>query len=181
MPSLRTGELARLADVNVETLRFYERKGLLPVPPRRASGYREYSPEAVHLIQFVQRAKSSAFRSRRSRNSWTFRRCRGRPAATFVALAQRKVADIDAKISDLRAMRAARTKLLTACPGTTPVVRCPIIESLASQAKETCGIRPRKDSRSAEPRTFGPRRSMSGTLWPEAWHPLSGMRSATHR
>lgn len=58
---LRTGELARQAGVNVETLRFYERKGLLPAPPRRASGYREYPAEAVGLVRFIRRAKELGF------------------------------------------------------------------------------------------------------------------------
>ena len=64
------------------------------------------------------------------------------PRATcgdVVVIAERKVADIDAKISDLRAMRAALTKLLKECPGSAPIAQCPIIESLAE-----CGNRTRK-------------------------------------
>lgn len=61
MPTLRSGEVARLANVNVETLRFYERQGLLPRPPQRASGYREYPPEAVSRVRFIQRAKELGF------------------------------------------------------------------------------------------------------------------------
>jgi DNA-binding transcriptional MerR regulator len=61
MPSLRIGELARLANVNAQTLRFYERRGLLPSPPRRPSGYRVYPPEAADLVRFIRRAQGLGF------------------------------------------------------------------------------------------------------------------------
>jgi DNA-binding transcriptional MerR regulator len=67
VPSLTTGELANWAGVNVETLRFYERKGLLPRPPRRASGYREYPLECVRLIRFIKRAQELGFSLREIR------------------------------------------------------------------------------------------------------------------
>ena len=58
---LRTGEVAARAGVNVQTLRYYERRGLLKKPGRRASGYREYSPDAVRLIRFIKRAQELGF------------------------------------------------------------------------------------------------------------------------
>ena len=61
MSPLRSGELAKQAGVNVETLRVYERKGILPQPPRRASGYREYPPDAVDRIRFIKRAQELGF------------------------------------------------------------------------------------------------------------------------
>jgi DNA-binding transcriptional MerR regulator len=65
--SLRTGEVARMAGVNVETLRFYEREGILAEPPRRASGYREYPPETIDLVRFVKRAQEVGFSLREVR------------------------------------------------------------------------------------------------------------------
>jgi DNA-binding transcriptional MerR regulator len=59
--SMRTGQVAKLAGVNVETLRFYEREGILPEPPRRVSGYREYPDETVDLIRFIKRAQELGF------------------------------------------------------------------------------------------------------------------------
>jgi Hg(II)-responsive transcriptional regulator len=135
MPSLRTGQLARLANVNVETLRFYEREGLPPGPPRRASGYREYPLEAVDLVLFVQRAKELGFALKEVKELLDLREVPRATCGDVVALAERKVADIDAKISDLRAMRAALTKLLKECPGTAPITQCPIIESLAGTGR----------------------------------------------
>ena len=61
MVSLRIGELARLAGVRPDTLRFYERKGVLPRPPRRPSGYRAYAPEAADLVRFIKRAQELGF------------------------------------------------------------------------------------------------------------------------
>jgi MerR family mercuric resistance operon transcriptional regulator len=61
MRHLKTGELAKRAGVNVETLRFYERKGLLPEPQRRASGYRDYPEESVTRIRFIKRAQGLGF------------------------------------------------------------------------------------------------------------------------
>jgi len=59
--ALRIGEVAGRAGVNVQTLRFYERRGLLPEPPRRASGYREYAPESVRRVRFIKRAQELGF------------------------------------------------------------------------------------------------------------------------
>lgn len=134
MPSLRTGALARLAGVNVETLRFYERQGLIPEPPRRASGYREYPPETVDLVLFIQRAQDLGFSLREIKELLALREVPRATCGDVVVLAQRKTAEIDAKISDLRAMRAALAKLLKGCAGgSTPIAQCPIIESLAGE------------------------------------------------
>src|SRR5260370_42587738 len=112
MTSLRSGELARRANVNVETLRFYERQGLLPKPPQRASGYREYSTEAVGLVQFIKRAQVLGFSLREVKELLALQEVPRATCGDVVVLAQHKIEEIDAKISDLRAMRAALTKLL---------------------------------------------------------------------
>jgi Hg(II)-responsive transcriptional regulator len=141
MRTLHTGELARQAGVNVETLRFYEREGLLAEPPRRASGYREYPPEAVDLVLFIQRAKQLGFSLKEVKELLALREVPRATCSDVVVIAERKVADIDARISDLRAMRAALTKLLKQCPGSAPIAQCPIIESLAG------GREPKKRTR----------------------------------
>jgi Hg(II)-responsive transcriptional regulator len=135
MAALRTGELARRAGVNVETLRFYERQGLLPVPPRLASGYREYPPEAVELVRFIKRAQELGFSLREIKELLALREVPQATCGDMVFLARRKVEEIDARIDDLRAMRAALTRLLQGCTDTTPVAQCPIIEPLAGGAK----------------------------------------------
>lgn len=135
MTGLRTGELARQAEVNIQTLRFYERLGLLPVPPRRASGYREYPPEAVELVRFIKRAQDLGFSLREVKELLDLRQVPRATCGDVVVLAGRKIEEIDAKISDLRSMRAALTKLLKNCTGTGPIAKCPIIESLEGTRK----------------------------------------------
>src|SRR5438445_363682 len=130
MQSLTSGRLARLAKVNVETLRFYERQGLLPAPPRRASGYREFPPEAVARVRFIQRAQKLGFSLAEVQALLGLREVPGAQCRKVCRMAQQKVIEIDAKIRDLRAMRGSLTKLLRQCPGTLPVAQCRIIESL---------------------------------------------------
>lgn len=131
MTILRSGELARRAGVGIETLRFYERQGLLPKPPQRASGYRDYPPEAVDLVRFIRRAQALGFTLKEVRELLALREVPRATCGDVVVLARHKVAEIDAKLADLRAMRAALTDLLKGCTGTAPIAGCPIIESLA--------------------------------------------------
>src|SRR5262249_49722365 len=133
--TLRTGQLAQLADVNVETLRFYERAGILPAPPRRASGYREFPADAVALVRFVQRAQKLGFSLAEIKTLLAFRETPTGKCRSVCALAQRKLDEIDAKISDLKAMRRVLARLLIQCPGTGPVSQCRIIESLNGTQK----------------------------------------------
>ncbi|MBI1914099.1 MAG: heavy metal-responsive transcriptional regulator [Planctomycetes bacterium] len=135
MTSLRIGELARLANVNVQTLRFYERKGLLSAPPRRLSGYREYPPETVGIVRFIQRAQELGFSLREVKELLALQKVPRATCGDVVVLARHKMDEIDAKISDLRAMRTALASLLKDCTGTAPIAQCPILESLAGKVK----------------------------------------------
>ncbi len=101
MDGLKTGELARRAGVNVETLRFYERKGLLPVPPRRPSGYREYPPGDVRRIRFIRRAQDLGFSLGEIRELLAIRVRRGATAAEIRSRAGEKLEDVRRKIADL--------------------------------------------------------------------------------
>jgi MerR family copper efflux transcriptional regulator len=131
MTSLRIGELARLAQVHVQTLRFYERKGLLPPPPRQPWGYRAYPPEAVGIVKFIRRAQELGFSLREIKELLNLQRVPRSTCGDVKAVAQRKIAEIQAKINDLRAMQDALSKLLQACTGNAPITQCPIIEALA--------------------------------------------------
>lgn len=124
MPSLRTAQVARLAGVNVETLRFYEREGILPEPPRRASGYREYPHETVGRVRFVKRAQELGFSLKEIKELLDLTTVPRAKSGRVRQLAQAKLVEIEHKIQDLEAMK----KTLTSCP---------IIESLSSCPK--CG------------------------------------------
>ena len=128
--ALRAGQVARQAGVNVETLRFYERKGILPEPPRRSSGYREYPPETVELIRFVKRAQQLGFSLREIHELLDLRKVPRRASRKVPRLVQQKLTEIEHKIRDLQAMHRALGELLCACEDRASSAACPIIESL---------------------------------------------------
>ncbi len=130
MANLTTGELAKQAGVNVETLRFYERKGLLPKPPQRASGYREYPTESVGLIRFIKRAQELGFSLAKVRELLALRVRPGVSCAEVRETAERKAIEVREKIADLRAIERALEKLTASCTGRGPLSECPILENL---------------------------------------------------
>lgn len=130
MQKLRSGELAKRAGVNIETLRFYERKGLLPDPPRRGSGYREYPVESIRLIRFIKRAQELGFSLREIRELLALRVQPGVTCAEVREKAEQKVDEVRRKIADLKAIERALRKLTASCSGRGPATDCPILEHL---------------------------------------------------
>lgn len=131
MEHLKTGEVAKRAGVNVETLRFYERKGLLPVPPRRESGYREYPEESVQRIRFIKRAQELGFSLGEIQELLALRVQRGTTCAEVKERAELKVQDVRQKIADLKAIERALNTLAVTCSGRGPITSgCPILENL---------------------------------------------------
>lgn len=130
MKSLKTGELAKRSGVNIETLRFYERKGLLPEPPRRESGYREYPSENVRLIRFIKRAQELGFSLGEIKELLALRVEAGTTCADVREQAEHKLEDVRQKIADLKAIERALGKLTASCTGRGPLSQCPILENL---------------------------------------------------
>src|SRR5436305_7887145 len=95
-------ETAREAGVNTQTLRYYERRGLLPKPARRGSGYRDYSGEAVRLVRFIKRAQELGFSLDEVEELVGLRGVRRGERHRVRAIAERKIDDIDRKIAQLR-------------------------------------------------------------------------------
>jgi Cu(I)-responsive transcriptional regulator len=126
-------ETAREAGVNTQTLRYYERRGLLPKPARRGSGYREYSGEAVRLVRFIKRAQELGFSLDEVEELVGLRGVRRGERHRVRAIAERKIADIDRKIAQLRSMRGALRQLVDACHRGA-AAECPIIEALNEEA-----------------------------------------------
>jgi Hg(II)-responsive transcriptional regulator len=127
---LRSGEVAARAGVNVETLRYYERRGLLREPPRRTSGYRAYPPDTVRLIRFIKRAQELGFSLHEVEELLTLRDSRRGSCSRVRAAAQEKMADIDSRLAQLRAMRSALETLVATCGEPASQRRCPLLESL---------------------------------------------------
>ncbi|GBD36018.1 Mercuric resistance operon regulatory protein [bacterium HR36] len=137
---LRSGEVARLAQINPQTLRYYERRGLLPKPPRRPSGYRIYPPDTVARIRFIKRAQELGFSLREIQELLALREIPWSSCSDVAAIAQRKIEQIAAKIRDLRRIQWALRTLLQRCPRTSSIQRCPIIEALIQpgECSEAC-------------------------------------------
>ena len=133
MKPLSIGEVARQAAVGVETVRFYERQGLLDEPERKPSGYRQYDPEAVAVLRFIRRAKELGFTLKEIKALLGLRLAASATRAEVRRQARAKVADIEAKVADLQRMRGALLELIDTCHGDGPAGGCPILASLQGQ------------------------------------------------
>lgn len=127
---LTIGRIAKQADVGVDTIRFYEQKGLLPAPQRTAAGYRLYPLAIVDRLSFIRRAKRLGF-SLEEITALLDLQDNGGAKAEVKALSSRKLEEINAKISDLERMRGVLQTLNQQCSGRGNVEGCPIIEALA--------------------------------------------------
>jgi MerR family mercuric resistance operon transcriptional regulator len=133
MRNLTIGHLARKAQVNVETIRYYERRGLIPEPPRRESGYRQYSEDAVSRIQFIKRAKKLGFSLKEISELLSLRVDPNTTCGDVKSRAEAKTAEVEEKMRALQRMKKALTKLTALCRGSGPTSECPIIEALSAE------------------------------------------------
>ncbi len=132
---MKIGELSRRAGVNVQTVRYYERRGLLEPTSRRASGYREYEIDALDRLHFIKRAQELGFTLAEIGELLELRLDPHTPAAAVKDRAQAKIDDIDRKIHDLERIRHALVHLAGRCHGgKEPVGDCPFLEALGSIA-----------------------------------------------
>ena len=125
------GRTAQAAGVNTQTLRYYERRGLIARARRGRSGYREYSRDAVDVVRFIKRAQELGFSLDEIEELIKLRGVPRRERHRVRAIAERKVSDIDRKIAQLQAMRDALVTLVASCHRGGDA-ECPIIEALAS-------------------------------------------------
>ncbi|MFN7943115.1 MAG: heavy metal-responsive transcriptional regulator [Thermoanaerobaculia bacterium] len=128
--TLSIGQLARLAGVRVDTVRYYERRGLLPRAGRRPSGYRAFPPDSGRRLRFVRHAQELGFTLEEIRELLALRVDRRRSCADVRALATEKLAEIDGKLERLQGIRTALASLAAACSGRGPTSECPLLEAL---------------------------------------------------
>ena len=134
MGNMTIGQMARSAGASVETIRFYEREGLLEHPARSASGYRNYPPEAVARLRMIRQAKELGFSLNEIKELLALRVAPGKSCSDVRARTERKIADIDQRIAALKRMKAALARLAAACLGRGPTSECPILEALESES-----------------------------------------------
>lgn len=128
--------MAARARVNPQTLRYYERRGLLPVPERSASGYRAYSPQAVQIVRFIKRAQELGFALDDVES--LLQLAEGGPEGCDAtrAMSVEKIADLDVRIAHLQAMRAALARLVATCEQPREQRDCPILAQITSDPED---------------------------------------------
>jgi DNA-binding transcriptional MerR regulator len=136
---VRTGEVATQAQVNIQTLRYYERRGLLPQPQRTSSGYRAYSPDAVRVVRFVKRAQQLGFALDDIED--LLHRADGGPDSCQEARAmdRTRIADLQQRIEELAGMRDALARLVDTCDQPRSKRDCPILHIEAAATTTSTG------------------------------------------
>jgi MerR family copper efflux transcriptional regulator len=136
MEHLTRGRVAREGGVNIETIRYYERRGLLPKASRLASGYRAFQPEAVRRIRFIKHAQALGFSLKEIKELLALRATPRACRADVRARAAEKIGEIEEKLRALRAMKRALEKLVTECTaGAGSATDCPILEALDTEER----------------------------------------------
>ncbi len=129
MPTMTIGRLAREAGVNIDTIRYYERNGLIPEPARRASGYREYGATDVARLRFILRAKELGFTLAEIGELLSL--SADRDVRGVKRRAENRLEQVEHKIQELQRVRRGLKTLIDACPGHGDLERCPIIAALS--------------------------------------------------
>ena len=127
--SFQRGELARRSGCNLETVRYYEKIGLLPEPPRTAGGYRTYDATHERRLRFVLRARELGFALDEIRALLRLVDERDRPCAEARVVARAHLEDVRAKIADLRRMERVLKDVVVQCADGSRA-DCPLIETL---------------------------------------------------
>ena len=130
MNKLSIGQVAKKLGIGIETIRFYERKGLIEEPPRKESGYRQYDETAVAKLAFIQQAKTLGFSLNEIGDLLSLREKPGTTSREIKHMAEARLRDIENKINMLKRMRQSLKKLVEKCPGEGPLSHCPILEAM---------------------------------------------------
>lgn len=133
---MNIGELARAADTKAETIRYYERIGLLPPPPRTAGNYRDYSAEHFSRLVFTRRARDLGFSIEQIRTLLDLADQKDQSCKAVDAIAREHLAEVKRKLTDLAALRRELESIIGQCRHGT-VAECRILEALAPDAHAT--------------------------------------------
>jgi len=134
MDRLTIGDLAKATDTKVETVRYYERIGLLPAPARTGGNYRSYAAEHLGRLSFIRRARDLGFSLDQVRELLDLADQRDRSCEAVDAIARQHLAEVERKIADLAALRRELSEVIGQCRHGT-VAECRIIEALAPAAR----------------------------------------------
>ena len=131
--SLTIGVVAKRVGVAIDTIRYYEREGLLPEPKRRASGYRAYGEGTIAQLRFIRRAKQLGFTLEEIRELLALSADRRRGVKVVKQRAQQRLAAIEQRILELQRVRDGLAQLVESCPGHGVPEQCPILLALTDE------------------------------------------------
>jgi MerR family mercuric resistance operon transcriptional regulator len=138
MDGMTRGEVADKADVNPETLRYYERKELIPKPPRSDGGFRLYDASYVERLRFIKRAKDLGFTLAEIKGLLDLRVDDEATCQDVKAQAVQKLDEVEQKIQDLERIREALARLAATCEGSQgPTSECPILDAMEDEGAVT--------------------------------------------
>lgn len=129
------GAIALQAGIGIDTIRYYERAGLLPEPRRRASGYRDYGPDTVERLRFIRRAKDLGFTLDEIRELLALSNDRERGVESVKRRAETRLGEVERRIRELQRVKRGLRQLIDACPGQGALERCPILRALGGEGK----------------------------------------------
>lgn len=129
-------ELAKKVEVNIETIRYYERRGLILDPPRLESGYRDYSQDVVKRIHFIKRAKELGFSLKEVSELLSLRVDPDITCGDVKQRAEAKIISMEEKIETLHKMKTALTELVISCNEQNPTSECPILEAMDTTVEQ---------------------------------------------
>ena len=132
---MRRGELAQQSGCNIETVRFYERLGLLPAPPRTAGGHRDYAPEHLRRLTFIRRSRALGFTLDEVRSLLALVGGGDWSCAEVRAMTIEHLADVRRKIGDLEKLERVLEDMTAQCEGGA-LPECPIVDALTSMGAE---------------------------------------------
>lgn len=128
--ALKIGQLAQQSGVSVQTLRYYEQRGLIPTPQRQSSGYRIYPHETLKRLSFINRCKTLGFSLEEILELLQMEVDPSHSAADVKARVDEKLALVEAKIADLQHLKLSLQQLSGSCCGHGSTSECPILEFL---------------------------------------------------
>ena len=135
--ALTIGQVATAADVNIQTIRYYERRGLFPTPRRTPAGYRQYADDAVARLRFIKHAQELGFSLKEIQELLALR---VRHAAACDAVERKtraKIALVEGRIHELQRLKRTLERLAAACEARRPTADCPILEVLEDDHADT--------------------------------------------
>ncbi|MBW1646425.1 MAG: heavy metal-responsive transcriptional regulator [Deltaproteobacteria bacterium] len=140
MNLLTIGKLAAAAGVSTDTVRFYERSGLLPPPARTEANYRLYPQQTVKRLKFIRRAKALGFTLNEIRELLALRHDPDSTKAEVKSFTENKIEDIRQRIADLQRILATLEHLAGACDGHGPADDCPILAAMDDDLRGECQL-----------------------------------------